>query len=281
MIPKRYITQWIENAPWPNNAQIEQDLILSRVISEIYSHPFLKEALLFRGGTALNKLFFKPGLRYSEDIDLVQYSQGPIGDIMTELHSTLDPWLGKPKYKQSQGRVTFFYRFATENAPVKTIKVKVEINTREHGSHLDIKDVPFRVENGWFSTLTSVKTYCLEELMATKLRALYQRRKGRDLFDLYQVLLSYPTLNISALIDCFKHYLENEGLQISRAEFEENMAYKLQDSNFKDDIYPLLSPNLMYDQTKAYELVYDKIISKLPGEPWGGCQKRVEKTAVE
>ena len=76
MIPKRYITQWIENAPWQNNAQIEQDLILSRVISEIYSHPLLKETLLFRGGTALNKLFFKPGLRYSEDVDLVQYKQG-------------------------------------------------------------------------------------------------------------------------------------------------------------------------------------------------------------
>ncbi len=274
MIPKRYITQWIENAPWQNNAQIEQDLVLSRVISEIYTHRFLKEALLFRGGTALNKLFFTPGLRYSEDIDLVQYSQGPIGDLMTELHSTLDPWLGKPKYKQSQGRVTFFYRFDTENAPVKTMKVKVEINTREHGSVLGIKEVPFTLENGWFSAQTPVKTYCLEELMATKLRALYQRRKGRDLFDLYQVLLSYPTLDISALVNCFKHYLEKEGLQVSRAEFEENMTYKLQDSNFRDDIYPLLSPNLLYDQAKAYELVHDQIISKLPGEPWEGTTKK-------
>src|SRR6202042_2881935 len=98
--------------------------------------------------------------RYSEDVDLVQYTEGPIGEIMTGLHSILDSWLGKPKYKQSQGRVTFFYRFDTENAPVKTMKVKVEINTREHGSELEIKEVPFIVENGWFSAQLLIKTYC-------------------------------------------------------------------------------------------------------------------------
>jgi len=273
MIPKRYITQWIENAPWQNNAQIEQDLILSRVISEIYADPLLKETLFFRGGTALNKLFFKPGLRYSEDVDLVQYKQGPIGEIMARLRAILDPWLGKPKYKQSYGRVTFFYHFDTEHAPIKTMKVKVEINTREHGSELEVKEVPFEIENGWFSAQAMIRTYCLEELMATKLRALYQRRKGRDLFDLYQVLLSYPTLDMPALLSCFKNYLGKEDLKVSRAEFEENMTYKLRDNFFTDDIYPLLPPNLLYDHRKAYELVRENIISNLPGEPWEGIAK--------
>ena len=270
MIPARYITQWIENAPWQDEAQIEQDLILSRAIAEIYNNELLSSHLVFRGGTALNKLFFKQSLRYSEDIDLVQYKEGPIGDLMTALHKTLDSWLGKPKYKQSSGRVTFYYRFGTENAPVRTMKLKVEINTREHGSELDIMEVPFIINSGWFSDQTTVKTYCLEELIATKLRALFQRRKGRDLFDLYQVLLIYPNLDVLSVVRCLQSYLKRDKITISRAEFEENMANKLLDDIFREDILPLLPAHLNYNQHSAYALVHEKIISKLPGASWVG-----------
>ncbi|WP_313903766.1 nucleotidyl transferase AbiEii/AbiGii toxin family protein [Rhizobium leguminosarum] len=42
----------------------------------IFTDPFLREALRFRGGTALNKLHFPAPLRYSEDIDLVRTEAG-------------------------------------------------------------------------------------------------------------------------------------------------------------------------------------------------------------
>jgi predicted nucleotidyltransferase component of viral defense system len=270
MIAKRYITQWLEKAPWQNNAQVEQDLILSRVITEIYNNEFLKEHLVFRGGTALNKLFFNPPLRYSEDVDMVQFKQGPIGEIMSGLRKVIDPWLEKPKWSQSRGRVTFYYRFETESSPTKAMKIKIEINTREHGSELDLLEIPFQVDNGWFSGQTAVKTYCLEELISTKLRALFQRRKGRDLFDLYQVLLNYPNLNPTLIVNCFKNYLNKEGLTVSQAEFEENMFYKLQDELFIDDIVPLLPTNLKYNAAQAYKLAHEKLISTLPGKAWEG-----------
>lgn len=270
MIAKRYITQWLEKAPWQSEAQVEQDLILSRIIAEIYNHEFLKEHLIFRGGTALNKLFFNPAFRYSEDVDMVQFKPGPIGEIMTTLRKTIDPWLGKPKWSQSQGRVTLYYRFETETSPVKAMKIKIEINTREHGSELDILEIPFQVTNGWFAGDTVVKTYQLEELISTKLRALFQRRKGRDLFDLYQVLINYPDLDSSSTIQCFRSYLQKEGLAVTRAMFEENMFFKLQDEFFKEDIAPLLPANINYNQVDAYKLVHQKLISELPGYPWEG-----------
>ncbi len=270
MINKRYITQWFSQAPWPNTAQVEQDLIISRTLVEIFNNSLLCSHLVFRGGTALTKLFLKAGLRYSEDIDLVQFQEGPIGPLMTELHKILDPWLGKPKYKQTQGRVTLYYRFETENAPVKNMKLKVEINTREHGSELDILEVPFSVNNGWFSGDTNIKTYALAELIGTKLRALYQRRKGRDLFDLYQVLLQNPTLDTRQVVRCFQNYLQQDGLSVSRAEFEENMHHKLQNDLFREDILPLLVSGDSYDQLEAYKVVHQQIISKIPGEPWVG-----------
>ena len=69
MIPRSYIEEWKEFAPWPENSQVEQDLVIERALIEIFSNPFLNENLAFRGGTALHKLFLKPHARYSEDID--------------------------------------------------------------------------------------------------------------------------------------------------------------------------------------------------------------------
>ncbi len=270
MINKRYITQWLEKAPWPKLAQVEQDLIISRALIELFGNSKLKNKLVFRGGTALNKLFFNQRLRYSEDIDLVQYESGPIGDLMKEIRLTLDPWLGTPKYKQSHGRVTFYYRFETEHEPVRTMKLKVEINTREHGSILEVQEIPFQIENGWFSGIAQIKVYALEELIGTKLRALYQRSKGRDLFDLYQVLKEHPHLETQKTIHCFQKYLENDGLSISRAEFEENMADKLKKLSFSSDILPLLPATISYHQNEAYKHVHEKLISQIPGDAWNG-----------
>ena len=72
MIPRAHITHWRQIAPWPSDAQVEQDLVLSRAIVELFSDPHIASALAFRGGTALHKLVFETPGRYSEDIDLVQ-----------------------------------------------------------------------------------------------------------------------------------------------------------------------------------------------------------------
>lgn len=63
MIPKPYLAKWQQNAPWKEFAQVEQDLIISRLLVEIFSDTFLKENLAFRGGTALHKLYLSPAPR--------------------------------------------------------------------------------------------------------------------------------------------------------------------------------------------------------------------------
>ena len=92
MIDRDYIVAWRQQAPWPTDAQVEQDLVLSRALVEIFGHPLLSRELAFRGGTALHKLFLTKQARYSEDIDLVQVSPGPIGPVITALREILQPW---------------------------------------------------------------------------------------------------------------------------------------------------------------------------------------------
>lgn len=160
MIPHDFITEWKKHAPWQETYQVEQDLIISRAMVEIFSHPFLTENLVFRGGTALYKLHI-PAVRYLEDIDLVQANPGPIGPVMDALQERLNNWLGKPMREQSGEGVTLRYRMASEEG--LPMKLKVEINSREHFSVLGLERRRFDVSSRWFSGGASILTYKLND----------------------------------------------------------------------------------------------------------------------
>ncbi|MFK8079175.1 MAG: nucleotidyl transferase AbiEii/AbiGii toxin family protein [Granulosicoccus sp.] len=95
MIPETSITAWSQIAPWAELQQIEQDLIISRGLVEIFNHDLLRSALRFRGGTALNKIIFPQPMRYSEDIDLVRTEASPTGPILDALRVMLEPCGGR------------------------------------------------------------------------------------------------------------------------------------------------------------------------------------------
>ncbi len=274
MIPLAQITQWRNTAPWPDDMQVEQDLILSRILVEIFSHPLLRDALAFRGGTALHKLFFNPPARYSEDIDLVRTSQGPIKEIAGALQGLMTPWLGESKSEQTHNSFKLKYTFNPEGATNTKLRVKIEINIREYYSCFDRISKPFEIHSNWFTGKTDINTFEFFELIATKLRALYQRKKGRDLFDLW-LAINHSGFDAEKTIDAFKFYMSKEGNVIRRADYLKNIDNKLQDSSFLDDIKPLLSPALQKTKNKniisegwclqdAAEEVKEKILIYLP-----------------
>ena len=147
MIPRDFITEWRSEAPWASDEQVEQDLIISRAVVEIFKVDDLARSLAWRGGTALFKLHLRPAARYSEDIDFVQITSEPIGKTSDALRAVLDPWLGEPRRVLKEGRVNLVYRFASEQVPPRTMRLKIEINSREHFSELPLVHVPFRVDN--------------------------------------------------------------------------------------------------------------------------------------
>jgi predicted nucleotidyltransferase component of viral defense system len=259
MIPKAYITEWSKNAPWINNNQVEQDLIIERALVEIFSNSELSAQLAFRGGTALHKLFLKPQARYSEDIDLVQIQAGEIGPLLTLIRERLS-FLGRANYTASEHNATLIFRFESEYEPVVRLKLKVEINTREHFSVFDILDVEHNLVSSFHSGKCKIKTFTLEELLGTKLRALYQRKKGRDLFDLwYANEIAKPDSNM--IIKAFKKYISNENLSITAYDFNSNMEEKIVDKDFIGDISGLLRPGINYEISTAWGYLQKNIIS--------------------
>lgn len=263
MIDVTSIRAWNESFPWKDKAMVEQDLIISRALVAIFSDEFLASQLAFRGGTALHKLYLNPQPRYSEDIDLVQINAGPIKPIMYRLGEVLD-FLPNRITKQKRYNNTMLFRMESEIPPVVPIRLKIEINCVEHFNELGLVKIPFKVENTWFSGECEITTYKLNELLGTKLRALYQRRKGRDLFDLY-VALSHSDIKIDEILRCYHRYISFSVTQPpTRKQFILNMEEKLQDPEFLGDTALLLrDPSDNYIVASAYQHIYKLLLSKL------------------
>lgn len=269
MIPQADIVAWRRVAPWADDGMVEQDLVLSRALVEIFSDAALAEGLAFRGGTALHKVVLAPPSRYSEDLDFVQVEAGPIGVVLDRLRARLDPWLGKPTWDQTPSNVMLLYRFTSEIPPVRRLRLKVEINTREHFTVYGYRTQRLAVESRWFSEGADVRTFNLDELLGTKLRALYQRRRGRDLFDLWAASRR-GDVNPMRVIEAFHAYLRADDLRVTRAEFERNLAAKARNRLFFEEVTPTLAPGIVYDARAALDLVHREFVERLPGDAWKG-----------
>ena len=284
MIPAQNIVAWGQTVPWAEQRQVEQDLIISRALVEIFNDPFLKENLRFRGGTALNKLHLSKPLRYSEDIDLVRTSHGPIGPILDALRRVLEPWMGRANYEASQVAPKLRFRIEPEDGSAP-IRVKVEINTTETTAYEPLITIPFEVKNPWFTGRADIPTFTREEILATKLRALLQRDKGRDMIDLSHAKAVFANLDTGKVTTCLAKYLKASGQAISRAEAEERMFAKLDNTAFMADVRPLLSADEAekFDDKAArtsFKTVFSDYIKKMPGHAWAKTKETAERVGM-
>ncbi len=263
MIPRPHIAKWQKHAPWNDYSQVEQDLIISRALVEIFSDDFLKENLAFRGGTALHKLYLHPAPRYSEDIELVQIKEGPIKPIMERLNKVIT-FFEEKRTTQVRGHgAKALYRFTSEYEEIR-MRLKLEINCKEHFNVLDWVDFPFEIETEWFSGKAKIRTYNINELLGTKLRALYQRSKGRDLFDL-DYSRKHIDLDYEQIITCFKEYFSfaTGKRPPCKKEFLLNIEEKEVSAEFTGDMEALLRPEIKYNQSDAFNWLKKELIEKM------------------
>lgn len=266
MIPRAMIQEWRNQGfPWKTDAMVEQDLIITRVLVELFEERSIAPHLILRGGTALHKLFFTEPFRYSEDVDLVQSKPGPIGPLFNEIRNKMIDWLGEPKRKTGPDTSTLSYQIDSEDQPPLPLRVKIEINTREHSPFLSIEKIRVEVESRWFKGSAVVFVNSLEELLATKLRALYQRRKGRDLFDL---AMAFRILDVDSekVVEVFKQYCDAAGVQIGAEVLRKNVQAKLDHPGFLHDCDPIIKPGVSFDLRNDFELVENELFSLLAKE---------------
>lgn len=258
MIPRALITAWGRVVPWPTVDQVEQDLLLSRLIVEIANVDYLGGDLVFRGGTCLHKLHAPTPLRYSEDLDYVRRTSGGIGEL-TRAVTEIGNRLGMTVRTRVTEHPKMYLRAPFESGSGQ-MRIKIEVNTFERSPVNQHIRLPYAVESTWFAEKADVLTFTLAELVATKIRALFQRSKGRDLFDLWFALtqLGVPAPSI---IEAFTPY-RPDGYTSRRAEL--NLREKVRTPSFRDDLRPLLAvwPD-GYDVDEAAELVIGDLLAHI------------------
>ena len=255
MIPGAYITDWGNTVRWPTIEQIEQDLVLSRLIIEIANDDYLGDELVFRGGTCLHKLHLGPALRYSEDLDYVRRSDGGIGELLDAVRAIADR-LGMSVITNIGAfpKIRLRAPFTSGNG---RMSVKVEVNTYERSPARELVRVAYAVDSPWYRGSADVQTFAVAELVATKIRALFQRSKGRDLFDLW---LALTDLNVPAadIIECFAPYRPDRYTAVLA---EQNLRAKLADQSFRRDLDQLVGErHFEYDIDAAAETVIVQLI---------------------
>jgi predicted nucleotidyltransferase component of viral defense system len=272
VIPEAFITEWRHEAPWPDDTQVEQDLILSRLIVEIATHELLGPELSFRGGTCLHKLRLPTPARYSEDLDYVRRSEtgiGPYLDALSEVAGSMG--LRRIGTDTSGTIVTAKYE-ADPSSAAGRIRVKIEINIEETTPFRPWAEIPYVVNSAWWSGEGQINSFTSEELLGTKLRALYQRSKGRDLFDLW-CALTQLSLDEKAIVDAFKHYIREE--EFTFPQLARNLEIKLKDEEFRSDLSQLvLEPPDGYDPDSAADLVMSRLGILLRNAPDPGALRR-------
>jgi predicted nucleotidyltransferase component of viral defense system len=165
--------------------------------------------------------------------------------------------------KQHIHNNTVIYRFDSEMQPVVPMRLKIEINTREHVSIFGLKEIPYTVNNSWFSGQCHITGYEIEELLGTKLKALYQRKKGRDLFDLYWAL-THLDIDVEKVMHCYKIHMEHAVDKLpTRKQFLASMNEKMTDRDFMEDIRLVLRQGVEYDNEVAWEFVKEELVEKI------------------
>lgn len=213
MITHADIAHWRTHVPWISPEDVEQDLVLSRLIIEFAQHSLLGKELLFRGGTCLHKLWLDKPWRYSEDLDYVRRGRGGVGEVLDAIREVA----ADAEFDEVRTQISRHPKARLRSTFVggRRLQIKVEINTFERFPARPTVTREFRIDSPWFSGSAEVPTFALEELTATKIRALFQRSKGRDLFDLW-LAVRYAGTIPADIARCFDPY-RPEGWTVRRA----------------------------------------------------------------
>jgi len=264
--------------PWSAQYQVEQDLLLCRAMAALFDDSFLSTQIAMRGGTLLHKVHLAPAARYSEDIELVVVGSRPEEHIRRAIRRVLADVLGIPKasvwdtitlairntVKPSRVlRMTYSVRSIMK--PSHPLDIVVEANVTERKPHRSVVEIPFNFSFRGEIIQTKIKGYDIHEMLGTKMRAMLQRRRGRDLFDLYWAMTkSESPIDPSAVIESFQHYMKQEGTKARRAEFIGILEEHLKDRGFCSDIESLLRNGVSYSPQAAGKYAIANLLSRLP-----------------
>lgn len=184
----------------------EKNYVNSWVLYGVYESRFGGD-LLFKGGTALSKLYFPDTWRYSEDLDFTVL--GEYDGSKEALRDALDL---AERLSGIHFEITDYHEASVSTYPAHYVEAHVQYqamfdhrNTTELNVMIDevvARDPASHTHSYEDVDPFSLSAYSLAEICGEKLRTLYQRVRGRDYYDLYRIISGdeTPPLEIVAPI---------------------------------------------------------------------------------
>lgn len=190
---------------------IEKDYVLGWILAGIQIHEKCHKTWIFKGGTCLKKCFFQH-YRFSEDLDFslkeqfnldeesLRITLQEIGDWIYEQSGIEIPFekISVEFYKNPHGLLSIQGKLAylgplkqKQRSNLPTIKLdlsiheKISLSYEKRNIFYPYSDKP--------AFLPKALTYCYEEMFSEKLRALAERARPRDLYD---VIFLYENKNL-------------------------------------------------------------------------------------
>jgi predicted nucleotidyltransferase component of viral defense system len=253
------IRTWADENGIPSLIMAEQDLRLLYALRAIYSDPYLSSRLGLKGGTALNKLYFPELGRLSLDLDFnalgtkegVFSDRWPVVDRITAHLTRQDSnYVIKTNYSYEQTTIRARY---LPTLGTRSQSIKLEISFVERFPIL--APVVKSLEIPALGEPLSIQSYALEELVATKIRALHDRMKGRDIYDLDQAA-TLP-LDETVVRKMVLYYFYRARQVFDYKSLLANVQKKLSRPRFVNDLQGFLRA----DATFQFRQVVDRVIS--------------------
>jgi predicted nucleotidyltransferase component of viral defense system len=110
------------------------------------------------------------------------------------------------------------------------------------------------------ATLAGISTYSLEDLMARKLHALFERKEGKDIYDIALVI---DKIEKRKLLSSLKEVLRSEKKKISSKKFIEKLISDLKNVDCKK-IRNITNPYIpLANRPKEWKILIDTLIDNL------------------
>ena len=248
---------WADEQSLPDLLFAELDYRLVKTLQALYSDDFLSKRLCMKGGTAINKLYLAETSRLSVDLDFNHL--GSKEEVLKEKHVVRElimELLNKQDnsydvhYERAYGLTRIKARYKTVGGPVQNFKIEI--------SHVErfpiISPVKKKIKTP--DGLADIVTYTLEELTATKLRALLERFKGRDIYDLFFISQLKPDPKI--IRKMFLYYFYRSRKVFNPKVHYENIIKRYESVNYTDDVTDFIKPTVTFD----LKIAAKKVISQ-------------------
>lgn len=245
----------------------EVGLPLNFVIKEFHAFDLLgqmagivineKRKCVFKGGTALNKIYLKRWQRFSEDLDFNNYFGGSTGERISKLKELMKGVKGYGVSRPFRFRRTIRFECAYLTPRGQKDKVQVEFNLKNPKSKY-ASVLRTAESNVCGATVAGVRTYSLDDLVAQKLNAMLDRIEGKDIYDVYHAISLTKNLRGS-----IKTILKNEGKEISPSAFIANVIKRLESFDTKR-IQKLTNPYILLEnRPRNWEEILRALQTKL------------------